>query len=218
MIEKNSGSDYYLLNTEKYYFEIKEHMETIPITIENTSVKVGLDIEKDGIIQAQANDEIRYNFNSLKNTSNVSLDNFTWVDNLPYQYIRITKLLTGTYNEDLDYVVKYKTNKSDDYIEYGKYNTQKNNYIDFTKVELLEDEYITDYRVEFGTVMQGFEAIEKPCIFTKVLPTVTADDKWVNNTKLTGNYKEHELEDNDDWTTISYKKELKINKLPKTGF
>ena len=163
--EVNSGSDNYLLNTEKYDIEIREHMKTIPITIENTSVDIGLDIDKNGVEQAQPNDEIKYSFNSLKNTSNVPLDNFTWTDNLPYEYVRITKLFTGTYNEDLDYVVKYKTNKSEDYIEYGTYNTQKNNYIDFTTVELAEDEYITDFKVEFGTVMPGFEAVEKPFIF-----------------------------------------------------
>ncbi len=100
-------------------------MKTVPITIENTSVDIGLDIDKNGVVQAQPNDEIKYGFNTLKNTSNVALDNFTWTDNLPYDYVRITKLFTGTYNEDLDYIVKYKTNKSEDYIEYGKYNTQK---------------------------------------------------------------------------------------------
>ena len=216
--EVNSGSDNYLLNTEKYDIEIREHMKTIPITIENTSVDIGLDIDKNGVEQAQPNDEIKYSFNSLKNTSNVPLDNFTWTDNLPYEYVRITKLFTGTYNEDLDYVVKYKTNKSEDYIEYGTYNTQKNNYIDFTTVELAEDEYITDFKVEFGTVMPGFEAVEKPFIFAKVLPTVEPDDRWVNYTSLTGNYKEHELEDKAEWPTISYGKKLEIKKLPRTGF
>ena len=216
--EKNPGSDYYLLNTEKYEIQIREHNKTIPVTIDNKSVEVGLNIDKTGLVQAQPNDEIKYSFNSLKNTSNVALDNFTWTDNLPYQYVRITKLFTGTYNEDLDYVVKYKTNKSEDYIEYGKYNTQKNNYIDFTKLELAEDEYITDYKVEFGTVMSGFEAVEKPFIFCKVLPTVKAEDRWVNYTKLTGNYKEHELEDKAEWPTISYSKKLEVKKLPRTGF
>lgn len=216
--EKDSGSDNYLLNTEKYNIEIKEHMKTIPITIENTSVDIGLDIDKNGVVQAQPNDEIKYGFNTLKNTSNVSLDKFTWTDNLPYEYVRITKLFTGTYNEDLDYVVKYKTNKLEDYIEYGTYNTQKNNYIDFTKVNLEEDEYITDYKVEFGTVMPGFEAVEKPFIFAKVLPTVKPEDRWVNYTSLTGNYKEHELEDKAEWPTISYGKKLEIKKLPRTGF
>ena len=216
--EVNSGSDNYLLNTEKFDIEIREHMKTIPITIENTSVDIGLDIDKNGVEQAQPNDEIKYSFNSLKNTSNVPLDNFTWTDNLPYEHVRITKLFTGTYNEDLDYVVKYKTNKSEDYIEYGTYNTQKNNYIDFTSVELEDDEYITDFKVEFGTVMPGFEAVEKPFIFAKVLPTVEPDDRWVNYTSLTGNYKEHELEDKAEWPTISYGKKLEIKKLPRTGF
>ena len=216
--EKDTGSDYYLLNTEKYEIQIREHNKTIPVTIENTSVDIGLDIDKTGLVQAQPNDEIKYSFNSLKNTSNVALDNFTWTDNLPYEYVRITKLFTGTYNEDLEYSVKYKTNKSEDYIEYGKYNTKKNNYIDFTKVELDEDEFITDYKIEFGTVMPGFEAIEKPFIFAKVLPTVKAEDKWVNHTSLTGNYKEHKLEDKAEWTTTSYTKKLEVKKLPRTGF
>lgn len=216
--EKDTGSDYYLLNTEKYEIQIREHHKTIPVTIENTSVDIGLDIDKTGLVQAQPNDEIKYSFNSLKNTSNVALDNFTWTDNLPYEYVRITKLFTGTYNEDLEYSVKYKTNKSEDYIEYGKYNTQKNNYIDFTKVELDEDEFITDYKIEFGTVMPRFEAIEKPFIFAKVLPTVKAEDKWVNHTSLTGNYKKHKLEDKAEWTTTSYTKKLEVKKLPRTGF
>ena len=218
VLEKNTGSDYYLLNTKKYEFEIKEHNQIIPLTIENKSVEIGLDIDKNGILQAQPNDEIKYSFNSLKNTSNVHLNNFTWTDNLPYDYIRITKLFTGTYNEDLDYIVKYKTNKTKDYKEYGKYNTQKNNYIDFTKIKLAEGEFITDYKIEFGTVKPGFEAVEKPFIFAKVLPTVKADDKWTNNTSLTGNYKDKELEDKAEWTTISYAKKLEIKKLPRTGF
>lgn len=216
--EKNTGSDYYLLNTEKYNVEITENLKTIPVKIENESVDISLDIDKIGIVQAQANDEIKYNFNSLKNTSNVALDNFTWTDNLPYNYVRITKLFTGTYNEDLDYIVKYKTNKSDEYIEFGKYNTQKNNCIDFTKVELAEDEYITDFKVEFGTVMPGFEAEKKTFIFCKVLPIVKIEDKWTNHTSLIGNYKEHKLEDKAEWTTKSYAKKLTIKKLPKTGF
>lgn len=66
--------------------------------------------------------------------------------------------------------------------------------------------------------MPGFEAVEKPFIFCKVLPTVKAEDKWVNYTKLTGNYKEHELEDKAEWPTISYSKKLEVKKLPRTGY
>lgn len=207
-----------IIDPKLYEIQIGEYNKIIPVTIENTSVDIGLDIDKTGLVQVQPNDEIKYSFNSLKNKSNVALDNFTWTDNLPTDYTRITKLFTGTYNEDLDYIVKYKTNKSGDYIEYGKYNSQKNNYIDFTKVELEEDEFITDYKVEFGTVMTGFEVVEKPFIFCKVLPTVKAKDKWINYTSLTGNYKEYELEDKAEWPTISYSKKLEVKKLPRTGY
>ena len=46
--EKSSGSDYYLLNTEKYYVEIKENKKVVPITIENSSVKVEKTLPKTG--------------------------------------------------------------------------------------------------------------------------------------------------------------------------
>ena len=46
--EKSTGSDYYLLNTEKYYVEISENGKTIPVTIENTSIKVEKELPKTG--------------------------------------------------------------------------------------------------------------------------------------------------------------------------
>lgn len=210
--EKSSGSDYYLINPNTYEVEISSKELTVKITIENPNVDVGLEIDKTGVSMAKANDEIKYSF-SLKNTSNVYIDNFTWTDNLPYKYVKITKLYTGVYNEDLNYTVKYKTNKTKDYIEFGKYNTTTNNYIDFTKVKLAKDEYITDFKLEFGTVKPGFEAVQKPILYTKVLPNVKANEKWENNTFLTGTYKHHNLEDKAKWPTTSYE-----IKLPRTGF
>ena len=46
--EKSSGSNYYLLNTEKYEVEIKENEKTVPITIENTSAKAPKKLPKTG--------------------------------------------------------------------------------------------------------------------------------------------------------------------------
>lgn len=46
--EKSTGSDYYLLNTEKYYVEINKNGQTIPITIENASIKVKKELPKTG--------------------------------------------------------------------------------------------------------------------------------------------------------------------------
>ena len=69
----------------------------------------------------------------------------------------------------------------------------------------------------------GFEAVEKPFIFAKVLPTVKANDTWTNYTKIESTYTSNhdntvELKAHDDWTTTSYSAKLSIKKLPKTGF
>ena len=52
------------------------------------------------------------------------LDNFTWIDYLPKENVKISKLATGTYTQDLNYNVYYKTNKSD-------YKLLKENLISF---------------------------------------------------------------------------------------
>ena len=234
IVEEVRPPEFYLLNQDEeartQIVEVKKQGELIPITFENEAVKLGLIIEKKGIVQCQANDEIIYNFPQLKNTSNVSLDDFVWKDVLPTDYIRATKLYTGTYNEDLDYEIYYKTNKSGEkYIQYknektedGKYNTKKNNYIDFAKLN-TDEEYVTEWELRFGTVKAGFEAEEKPFMFAKVNDTVKANDIWTNKTYLYGNYtsingKTIPLASNSDWQTTSYDFSLSIKKLPKTGF
>lgn len=234
IVEEVRPPEFYLLNegegANEQIINVHKQGELIPLTFEDTSVKLGLVIEKTGIVQCQKNDEIVYNFPQLKNDSNVALDNFTWTDVLPTEYIRATKLYTGTFNEDLRYEVYYKTNLSGDTFrqyknekeEDGKFSTLTNNYIDLSKINTNE-EYITEWKIEFGTVKAGFSAEEKPFMFAKVLDTVKADDKWTNNTYLFGDYTSIDgnkvpLGSKDDWTTTSYEKKLSISRLPKTGF
>ena len=229
--------EFYLLasnfENNETVIDVKKNGEFIPITFKNGSVKLGLIIDKEGLVQVQANDEIMYKFPKLRNTSNVSLDDFKWKDILPTDYIRITKLYTGTYNEDLNYEVYYKTNK-EDFKKYenpnskdGTFNTTKNNYIDFSKLN-SDDEYITEFELRFGTVKAGFEAVNKPFIFTKVNENVKDKDVWTNKTFLYGNYtsingKTIPLASSSDWQTTSYKFELTTKEdtnsvLPRTGF
>ena len=221
-IEEVKAPEYYLLYPNKEdnikIIEVKKQGEIISVEFKNESIKVRLDIEKDGIVQAQPNDEIKYTFPTLENTSNVSLDNFTWQDVLPTDYIRLTKIFTGVYNEDLLYSVSVKTNKRDYFVAKEGLSTLTNNYIDISSIGLQEDEYVTEYKFNFGTVKKDFKAVETPFIFTKVNSTVKPTDKWTNTTKLSGNYKGVYLEDNDEHTVKSYGKKLSIRKLPKTGF
>ena len=216
-IKEVESGEWYLLNENTFEVEIKEHQEIVEIEITNESEKPNVDIEKTGIIQTTANQEIKYDF-AIKNTGNVPLSDFTWYDYLPTDYVRITRLITGTYNQDLNYDIYYKTNKSDYRLLKDNLNTQVNNYIDFSNLELEADEYVTEFKVDFGTVDVGFESVINPYIFVRVKDTVKNDDVFTNKTRIEGYNKTYMVWDEDEHTTEIYKKRIKVKKLPRTGF
>ena len=215
-IKEVKSGEWYLLNESIFTAEIKEHKEIVNVEITNESEKPSVDIEKTGIIQTTANQEIKYDF-VIKNTGNVPLSDFTWIDSLPTDYVRITKLITGTYNQDLNYSIYYKTNNNDYKLLKDNLNTQVNNYIDFTKLELETDEYITEFKADFGTVGVGFESVINPYIFVRVNSDVEDDDVFTNKTRIEGYNKTYMVWDEDDHTTKIYEKEIEVKKLPRTG-
>ncbi len=212
--EKDSP-EWYLLNTKEYSAEIVNDGDIITLEITNIPENPDVDIEKDGIIQTTANQEIKYNFN-IKNTGNTPLDKFTWTDILPSEYVTATRLITGTYNQDLNYAIYYKTNKNDYRLLKDNLNTQVNNYISFTDLQLEEDEYVTEFKVDFGTVGVGFESVEKPQLFVNVKSIVKNDDVFTNRTRIEGYNKTYLVWDEDDHTTKVYEKKIEV-KLPRTG-
>lgn len=212
--EKDSP-EWYLLNTNEYSAEIVNDGDIITVEITNIPENPDVDIEKDGIIQTTANQEIKYDFH-IKNTGNTKLDNFVWTDVLPTDYVTATRLITGTYNQDLNYAVYYKTNKNDYRLLKDNLNTQVNNYISFTDIQLEEDEFVTEFKADFGTVDVGFESIETPQLFVNVKSTVKNDDVFTNKTRIEGYNKTYLVWDEDDHTTKVYEKKIEI-KLPRTG-
>ena len=213
-LEGESG-EWYQLNENEYSAEIVKHGEIVELNITNKSDNPDIDVEKDGIIQTTANQEIKYDF-TIGNIGNVPLNNFTWYDYLPTEYVTATKLVTGTYNQDIDYAIYYKTNKNDYRLLKDNLNTQTNNYIDFSNLELDSDEYVTEFKAEFGKVDVGFSSVEKPQLFVKVKSSVKSDDIFTNKTKVEGYHKTYYVFDEDNHTTKVYEKKLEI-KLPKTG-
>ena len=226
-IKEVAAPDYYLKDEDKTAtIEVVEDGAEIELVWGNEAVELGLEITKTGIEEAQANDEIKYEF-TIQNNSNVDVDNFTWTDELPYEYITLTKLFTGTYNYEHDYRVYYQLVETDEWIEIanedtddGTYSTLENNFIDFTDI----DGTVARFKVEFGTVEQDFASVDDdtPFIYCKVNSTVVSGDEWTNYTYLTGTYTTDngttvELEDIDKWTTSTYAYALDLNGLPTTG-
>lgn len=210
--------EYYLIDSSTYYFTINENGQEVCFDFKDNPVEVKINVEKSGIVQAQPNDEIRYDFDAVESLSNVPLDNFTFVDNLPYKKVKLTKLFTGIYTDKVEFDVYYKTNLSEDWILIKEnLDSTVNNFIDFSSVELKDNEVITDFKMEFGTVPEYFKAKTTPFIFTKVNGDIKPDDVWTNYVNLSGTYLDVNVKDKSEWTTKTYKKELTIKKLPRTG-
>lgn len=214
-IKETKSGEWYLLNENEFATKITTHKEVVEVNITNESEKPSIDVEKDGIIQTTASQEIKYDFD-IKNTGNVPLDKFTWYDYLPTEYVKATRLVTGTFNQDLNYAIYYKTNKNDYKLLRDNLNTQVNNYIDFSNLDLEEDEYVTEFKAEFGTVDVGFTSVIKPQLFVRVEKTVKNDDEFVNKTKVDGYNKTYYVFDEDDHPTKVYEKKIEV-KLPRTG-
>ncbi len=217
--ELDTGSVYYLLNENTYEFEIKNYGETIPETIENEPVEITVDDDKKGTAEIKPGEKVNYEFSNVANNSNVYLDNFKFYDFLPTDYIRLEKMTTGTWNQDLTYDVYYKTNKSEDYILFKEDLSTNENYdLDFTTIEFGEDEYITETMFDFGKVEKGFREVTGPTMQCQSFDTLQDGETFTNHTKTVGVYYGVTAEADSDWTTVVHVPEEKHEPvLPKTG-
>ena len=217
--ELETGSNYYLLNDNTFEFEIVKNGEIVKKTIENQPVDITVDVDKVGTTEIKPGEDVNYEFSNVANNSNVYLDNFKWYDYVPTDYIKLQKMTTGTWNQELTYKVYYKTNKSDEYILFKeKLNTDENYELDFTQITLADDEYITETCFDFGKVEKGFKENTKPTMNCKSFDTLKENDTFTNYVKTVGTYFGVTAEANSKWTTITHTPEEKHEiVLPKTG-
>lgn len=207
------------LDEKIYKIEVISNGVTHKLELEDEPAEVKVNVEKSGVVEAQPNDEIRYDFDAVESLSNVPLGNFTFIDDLPYEKVKLTKLFTGIYTHKVKFNVYYKTNILDKWILIKEnLDSTINNFLDFSKIKLSQNEVITNFKMEFGTVPEYFKATTAPYIFTTVNSNVEANDVWTNNVHLSGTYFDTEVKDDSEWTTKTPKKEEpEIKKLPVTG-
>lgn len=217
-IKETETNKWYILNTNIYNVNISKDEEIVEVEITNKSKNPEVDITKTGPNIAYANQEIKYSFD-IRNTGNVELEEFVWYDFLPYNYSRITKISTGTYNQNINYNVYYKTTNKEDYMVLAQnLNSKKNNYIDLTKIYLENDEKIAEIKFAYGTVDVNFSSEEKPNIYVKLYENLDENQEIVNQTILEGYHQKYKVCDEDATKTIIKVKKPELKKLPRTGF
>ena len=128
-------------------------------------------------------------------------------------------MTTGTWNQDIIYSVFYKTNKSQEYFLFeDDLKTTENYELDFTKLNLEQNEVITEVYFDFGKVDVSFKETISPTMQCKSFETLINGECFTNKTKTVGVYFEVIAEANSEWTTIVHKpKEIHPPVLPRTG-
>ena len=211
-IKETKGNEWYYINENTFEAEIKQNNEIATVNITNEPKNPDIYTEKIGVDRAEVGSQIEYDI-SMRNSGNTYLDNFTWIDKIPYECIYVNKFQTGTYNQSLKYNLYYKTNLSnDEYILLMEdLSTSENYEIDFAQ-ELADNEYVIEIKLEFGRVDIGFCSNENPHLFANVKSNLKSETTFVNIAKVSGAFKNFKVEDNSSWKTLVYKL------LPKTGF
>lgn len=90
--------------------------------------------------------------------------------------------------------------------------------LDFKNLKLEKDEYVTEFKFEFGTVKSDFHELEKPIVYVNILDNLKKGYVFKNETIVHGSYLEYYIEDEDEWNTVIYNKKVELSQeLPKTG-
>ena len=192
--------------------------QIVTFEVQNTSVSTGVSIKKTGPVQAVPGQPIRYVFSQIKNSSNVALDSFYWRDQLPAQ-VTLSKIVTGSYNQQLSYKVVYKTNLSGDYRTLAdNLSTSKVYVLDARPavLGLAANERATEVMFVFGNVKAGFAQVETPYIYATARSGLANNSGIVNVADVGGLYNGQWIQAVSRWLTTVYTKTTV--KLPKTGY
>lgn len=218
-IKEITSPEYYLKNELQYTAIIQYKNEVVEIKISDENIELDVDINKHGPIEAKTNEIINYSFSNITNMSNVYLDEFCFIEIIPTEAIRATKFNTGTWNQELKYSFRYKTNLSKNEVEYSNnLTTLENHCIDLSNLRLKEDEYITQIILHFEQVKPGFKEIEMPTMEAKVKDGLPNGYNFENIAKIIGKYLEKEIEKDDKIKTVIYTPIINHEPiLPKTG-
>ena len=217
-IRETKAPMFYSATAQPIEAEIEFSGQIVRIEVLNQSVYTNVSVSKRGYKQVTPSQTIRYDFKDIANNSTVPLNSFYWRDTLPISAVRLTKIVTGTWNQRLSYKVVYKTNLHNYRTLADNLSTMKNYSLDASPAALglASNEYVTDFMFVFGTVKAGFAQVDAPYIFCWTNSWLKDGYQFANRTDVGGLHSGQWIMATDRWVTTVYKPG--VTKLPKTGY
>ena len=210
--------------TAPAYFQLDPTVHDVTLEYAGQIIKIAaydkpanlkVTVTKTGNKQLLAGDSMRYDL-TVANNSNVPLENFYLHDRFPTDCATAKTITTGTYNTRLNYQITYKTNYND-YRVLATNLLSTNNYaFDLSAISLMQDEVVTDVRLEFGKVPAGFASVVKPTVTIQTSANLANGYQVVNRADAGGQYMSQWETGRAAWITLIVK--LNQPNLPKTGY
>lgn len=218
-IEEIQAPVHYAKSSETITAHIEFSGQAVKFEVLNKSLYTNVAVEKKGYLEAMVGQSIRYDFPTVKNNSNVSLNNFYWRDTLPTDAVRLEKISTGTWSENLNYKIMYKTNLRDYRLLKDNLQGGKNYILDCSSkaLGLASGEYVTELMFSFGAVPPNFTNVTNPYLTCTVKKTLPHNYTFTNKTDVGGLYEGSWITAN-DWQTTKVYNKFNPPTLPNTGY
>ena len=214
-IREVTAPAYFQLDPTVHDVTLEYAGQIIKIAAYDKPANLKVTVTKTGNKQLLAGDSMRYDL-TVANNSNVALENFYLHDRFPTDCATAKTITTGTYNTRLNYQITYKTNYND-YRVLATNLLSTNNYaFDLSAISLMQDEVVTDVRLEFGKVPAGFASVVKPTVTIQTSANLANGYQVVNRADAGGQYMSQWETGRAAWITIIVK--LNQPNLPKTGY
>lgn len=218
-IREVKAPDYYAINPTVLNAYLEHEGQIVTFEVEDNSVSTGVAIKKTGPLEVMPNQPIQYTITGIGNTSTVPLSSFYWRDKLPGQ-VRLSKVVTGTYNQQLSYKIVYQTNLSGATYRTlaDSLSTTKNYMLNASPVALglAANEKVTEIMFVFGTVKGGFGQVETAYILGTLAGGLANGSSFVNVADVGGVYNGQWIQAVSRWVTKVYAKTIVT--LPQTGY
>ena len=214
-IREVTAPAYFQLDPTVHDVTLEYAGQIIKIAAYDKPANLKITVTKTGNKQLLAGDSMRYDL-TVANNSNVPLENFYLHDRFPTDCATAKTITTGTYNTRLNYQITYKTNYND-YRVLATNLLSTNNYaFDLSAISLMQDEVVTDVRLEFGKVPAGFASVVKPTVTIQTSANLANGYQVVNRADAGGQYMSQWETGRAAWITLIVK--LNQPNLPKTGY
>ena len=214
-IREVTAPAYFQLDPTVHDVTLEYAGQIIKIAAYDKPANLKVTVTKTGNKQLLAGDSMRYDL-TVANNSNVPLENFYLHDRFPTDCATAKTITTGTYNTRLNYQITYKTNYND-YRVLATNLLSTNNYaFDLSAISLMQDEVVTDVRLEFGKVPAGFASVVKPTVTIQTSANLANGYQVVNRVDAGGQYMSQWETGRAAWITLIVR--LNEPTLPKTGY